>query len=129
MPYKPQGYTSVAPYLLTKDARRVIDFLTATFNAQPLRRMDDPATGAVRHAEFRIDDTVIMLAEPSPDYPAMPSMLHVYVKDVDATYAKALAAGATPIQPPTVNGNGDTDKRGGVKDPTGNQWWMATQPD
>jgi PhnB protein len=124
--YKPAGYTSVAPYLLSTNPQRVIDFLVAAFAAEPLRRHARP-DGAVMHAEVRIDDTVVMIGGASPDYPPMPAMVHVYVKDADATYRRALAAGATSVMEPKRQGGGDDDLRGGVKDPDGNQWWMATQ--
>ena len=122
--YKPDGYTSVAAYLVTDGAQRVIDFVKATFDAEPLRRHDRP-DGTVAHAELRIDDTVVMLADGGPAYPAAPTMLHVYVPDVDATYQRALAAGGTSIQEPQQKG--DPDRRGGVRDPAGNSWWFATQ--
>ena len=77
------------------------------------------------HAEVRIDDAVIMLADSAPQWPPIASYAHVYVQDVDVTYARALAAGATSVQVP-VKGK-DADKRGGVKDPGGTTWWIATR--
>ena len=124
MAFKPDRYTSVAPYLITSGAQEVIDFLTATFGAEQLRRTDSPE-GRVRHAEVRIDDTVVMIADGAPGWPATPAHMHVYVRDVDATYRRALAAGGTSVQEPVKKG--DPDKRGGVADPGGNTWWIATQ--
>lgn len=124
-PYKPAGYTSVAPYLLVKGAAETIAFLTRVFDAVELRRFTDGA-GKVRHAEVRLDDTVIMVAdEVPPAWPAMPSSIHVYVADVDATYRKALDAGAVSVQEPVRKQ--DEDKRGGVRDAGGTTWWIATQ--
>jgi len=123
-PYKPEQYTSVAPYLITSGAQAVIDFLTATFGAEALRRTDSPE-GQIRHAEVRIDDTVVMIADAVPGWPATPAHMHVYVRDVDETYRRALAAGGTSVQEPVKKG--DPDKRGGVSDPGGNTWWIATQ--
>ena len=77
------------------------------------------------HAEVRVDDTVVMLADSTPNWPAIPAHVHVYVPDVDATYRRALAAGATSVQEPT-KGN-DEDKRGGVCDAGGTTWWIATR--
>ncbi len=77
------------------------------------------------HAEVRIDDTVAMLADGTPSHPSYPSYVHVYVRDVDATYRKALDAGATSVSEP-VKGQ-DEDKRGGVKDAGGTTWWIATR--
>ena len=95
------------------------------FDATELRRFPDER-GRLRHAEVRIDGTVIMLADPvPPDWPAMPSHVHVYVTDVDATYRRALDAGAVSIQAPVKKD--DEDKRGGVRDAGGTTWWIATR--
>ena len=125
MPKKPEGYSSVSSYLVVDGARRVIDFLKKAFDATELRRYDMP-DGSVMHAEVRIDDTVIMIGEAGGEWPAFPSWLHVYVEDVDATYRRALEAGGVSVQDPQRK-EGDTDRRGGVKDPGGNTWWIATQ--
>lgn len=123
-PFKPRGYTSVAPYLIVSGAQALIDFLKATFGVTELRRMD-AADGRVMHAEVRIDDTVVMLADASPGWPAAEVHVHVYVPDVDATYQRALAAGATSVQEPIKKG--DVDKRGGARHASGVTWWIATQ--
>jgi uncharacterized glyoxalase superfamily protein PhnB len=123
--YKPQGYASVSVYIMAKEAQRVIDFLTQTFDARQTRRADLP-DGSIMHAEVQIDDTVVMLADAGGEFPAFPAWLHVYVPDVDATYQRALEAGGISVQEP-VQKEGDTDRRGGVKDPAGNTWWIATQ--
>jgi PhnB protein len=124
-PTKPQGYPTVSVYLVAQGAQAVIDFLKATFDAVPLRRFDNPDS-TIMHAEVRIDDSVIMIADSGGTYPAFPVWLHVYVHDVDKTYQRALAAGGVSVQEP-VRKEGDSDKRGGVKDPAGNTWWIATQ--
>ena len=122
--YKPDDYTSVAPYLIVDGAARTIEFLTRVFDAVELRRFPD-ADGKVVHAEVRVDDTVIMIADGNEGWPPVPSHVHVYVKDVDAAYARALEAGAAPVQAPVKKD--DADKRGGVKDAGGTTWWIATQ--
>ncbi len=122
--YKPEGYASVAVYIMANGAQRVIEFLKQTFAAEELRRYDKP-DGSIMHAEVRIDDTVVMLADASGESSGFPVWLHVYVPDVDATYHRALAAGGVSVQPPQQQG--DPDRRGGVKDPAGNTWWIATQ--
>ena len=124
LPYKPEGYASVSVYIMAEGAQRVIDFLKATFDARELRRHDNP-DGTIMHAEVQIDDTVIMLADAGEGYPAFPVWLHVYVPDLDATYQRALQAGGVSVQEPVQKG--DPDRRGGVKDPAGNTWWIATQ--
>ena len=122
--YKPDDYSSVAVYIMADEAQRVIEFLKHTFDAEELRRYDNP-DGSIMHAEIRIDDTVVMLADAGGDVPGFPVWLHVYVPDVDGTYRRALDAGGVSVQEPQQKG--DPDRRGGVKDPAGNTWWIATQ--
>jgi uncharacterized glyoxalase superfamily protein PhnB len=122
--YKPDGYTSVAPYLIINDADGTIAFLERTLDAKVLRRMPSQ-DGKVMHAEVRIDDTVVMLADAAPDWPEVSAHVHVYVPDVDASYQRALDAGATSVQAPAKRD--DEDKRGGVKDASGTTWWIATR--
>jgi uncharacterized glyoxalase superfamily protein PhnB len=124
-PGKPAGYSSVSPYLMVNGAERVISFLERAFGATRLRRYERP-DGSIMHAEVRIDDTVVMIADASANYPSYSAAVHVYVPDVDATYRRALEAGGTSIQEPTQM-SGDPDRRGGVKDPSGNAWWIGTQ--
>jgi PhnB protein len=123
--FKPSGYTALSPYLVVKGAQRVIDFLKQTFDAKELRRYDMP-DGSIMHAEVRIDDTVVMLGDAGGEWAPVPAFVHVYVPDVDAVYKRALKAGGTPVQEPQKK-EGDSDRRGGVKDPGGNTWWIATQ--
>ena len=125
MPKKPDGYSSVSAYVVADGAQRVIDFLKKTFDATELRRYDMP-DGSIMHVEVRIDDTVVMLADGGGAWPPFPVYLHVYVDDVDATYRRALEAGGVSAQEPSRK-EGDPDRRGGVKDPAGNTWWIATQ--
>lgn len=123
--YKPPTYNSVSPYLIVHDAAATIEFLKRVFGATELRRMPRDSD-SVAHAEVRIDDTVVMLADPAlPDWPAIPANVHVYVSDVDATYQRALDAGAESVQAPAKKQ--DADKRGGVKDAGGTTWWIATK--
>ena len=123
--WKPQSYSSVSPYLVVAGAQKVIDFARAAFGATELRRYDLP-DGSIMHAEIRIDDSVVMLGDGGPKFPPFPSLIHVYVSDVDGVYARALEAGATPVEPPRTR-DGDPDRRGSVKDPCGNTWSIATQ--
>jgi PhnB protein len=123
--YKPSSYSTVSPYLIVNDASATIVFLERVFDAVELRRFPDEA-GKLMHAEVRIGDTVIMLADPAPpDWLPLPSYVHIYVKDVDATYQSALAAGAESVQAPVKKE--DDDKRGGIKDAGGTTWWIATK--
>ena len=124
MTYKPDDYPSVSPYLTVADAETVIDFIVSTFGATPLSRYERE-DGTVQHAELRLDDSVIMLGQAIEGWPPVPSHLHVYVPDVDGTYAKALAAGGESVQAPEKRD--DPDRRSGVKGPGGNTWWISTR--
>jgi uncharacterized glyoxalase superfamily protein PhnB len=124
-PYKPSDYTSVSPYLIVDGAGNTIEFLKRAFEAVELRRFPGEA-GRVMHAEVRIDDTVIMLSDAAPpEWPTVPSHVHVYVRDVDATYRRALEAGAVSVQEPAKKQ--DADKRGGIRDAGGTTWCIATK--
>lgn len=122
--FKPEGYTSVSPYLVVSGASRTIAFLKDVFGAVELRQFPAP-DGKMMHAEVRIDDSVVMLADSTADWPPTNGHVHIYVPDVDATYRRALAAGATSLQEPVKKD--DDDKRGGVKDAGGTTWWISTK--
>ena len=122
--YKPDGYTSVSPYLIVDGANATIEFLRTVFGAVEIQRFADPS-GKIMHAEVRIDDTIVMIGDSTALWPSVPSHVHVYVRDVDATYKRALEAGGTSVQEPVKKH--DPDKRGGVKDAGGTTWWMATR--
>jgi PhnB protein len=122
--HKPQNYSTVSPYLIVDGASATIDFLVEVFGAVELRRFTD-TDGKIMHAEVRIDDTVVMIADGSDSWRPIPSYVHIYVSDVDATYKRALKAGATSVQKPEKKE--DEDKRGGLKDTGGTTWWIATK--
>ena len=122
--HKPAGYPTVSPYLIVSGASATIDFLSGVFGGTELRRFPGE-NGAVRHAEVRIGDSVVMLADAVPDWPPIAAYVHVYVPDVDDTYRRALEAGATSVQEPVQKD--DEDKRGGVKDAGGTTWWISTR--
>lgn len=123
-PFRPSGYNAACPYLIVSDAAATLAFVERAFGATVLRRFPDEH-GRLRHAEIRIDDSIVMLADSAPDWPPLPSHVHVYVPDVDAAYARALTAGAQAVQAPVRKD--DEDKRGGVKDAGGTTWWIATR--
>lgn len=120
---KPDGYSTVSPYLVVDGADKTIDFLVSVFDGKEIQRFPGPA-GKIGHAEVRIGDTVVMLGDASDGWPAIPSHVHLYVPDVDTTYKRALEAGATSVQEPVKKD--DPDKRAGVKDEGGTTWWLAT---
>lgn len=122
--WKPEGYTSVSPYLIVEDAERARRFMERAFGATQLRRFDMP-DGSIMHAEVLVDDSVVMFGEAGGEWRASPQSMHVYVEDVDAAYERALDAGADPLEQPGQE-EGDPDRRAGVCDPCGNTWWLAT---
>jgi PhnB protein len=123
--YKPKGYSSFLAYVVAKGTQGVIDFLIEAFDARQTRRYER-LDGSIMHAEVQIDETVVMIADGGGDNLAFPVWLHVYVRDVDASYERALEAGGVSVDEPKRR-EGDPDRRGGVKDPAGNTWWIATQ--
>lgn len=120
--FKPQGYTSLAPYLIVDDAQPVLDFIKAVFGVDPLF-VHHSEDGALNHVELRIDDTVLMLGQMPGT--ATTANLHVYVEDVDASFEQARQAGGVVVQEPMEKGDGD--RRGGIADPSGTTWWLSTQ--
>ena len=118
----------IAPYLLYEDGAAAIDFLTKAFGFEEVMRMDEG--GVVNHAELRLGDDSIMLADPGEDYRSpnnadhRTSLVHVYVDDVDAHFERAKEAGAEIVQEPTDQEYGD--RRYDAKDPEGQLWSFAT---
>jgi PhnB protein len=119
----PEGYRTVTPYLVVEGAANVLDFVKQAFGAEEKFRMDTP-DGKIGHAEVQIGDSIVMMGDAGAEHPAMPAMIHLYLEDCDATYERALAAGATSEREPTDQFYGD--RSAGVRDSTGNLWWIAT---
>jgi PhnB protein len=119
----PEGYHTVTPYLIVQGAETLIKFLTQAFAATEIRRTLHP-DGSIMNAELKIGDSFIMLSEARPEFGAMPTMIHLYVENADELYDRALQAGATSMMEPRGEFYGD--RAAGVKDPTGNHWWIAT---
>jgi uncharacterized glyoxalase superfamily protein PhnB len=121
--YLPEGYNSVNSYLITPHAEQVIEFLKAVFDAEEVGRLLGP-DGKIGHAEVQLGNSRIMLSTGMPGSTPSSSVLVVYVPDTDATYARAIAAGAESVREPADQFYGD--RSGGVKDSAGNQWWIHT---
>jgi PhnB protein len=127
----PEGYHSVTPYLIIKDAARAIDFYTRAFGAKETVRMPNES-GGIMHAEIKIGDSTIMMSDENLErnyrgptsIGGSPVSIMLYVEDVDATYQRAVDAGATPEQPVETQFYGD--RMGGVADPFGYKWWIGT---
>jgi PhnB protein len=120
--YIPAGYGTVTPYLVVKDAGKLMKFIETVLDGKEVLLFKGP-DGRVAHAEMQIGDSKVMMGE-SPDGKLMPAMLNVYVPDCDAVYKKALAAGGTSVREPADQFYGD--RTSGVNDPWGNQWFIST---
>jgi uncharacterized glyoxalase superfamily protein PhnB len=119
----PRGYHTVTPFFAADDLSKLIDFVVSAFGAVVVRRMTSE-DGIVRHATVRIGDSNLMLSSGTDIYGARPSTLHLYVDDVDALHARAVAAGARSLEEPRDQFYGD--RRAGVADSWNNHWWLAT---
>jgi PhnB protein len=127
----PEGYHTVTPYLIVHDAAGAIDFYKKAFGATELFRMSGPG-GKIGHAEVKIGDSPVMLADEHPEMGARspgsiggsPISMLVYVEDVDTFFARAVAAGAKVVRPITNMFYGD--RTGGLEDPYGYQWYIST---
>jgi len=128
----PEGYHSITPYLVISGAAKAIDWYKQAFGAQQTLRMEDPTTGKIGHAELKIGDSYIMLADEYPDmgYRSPKTLggagisLLLYVKDVDGTVKQAVDAGAKLERPLQDQFYGD--RTGTIQDPFGHVWTIAT---
>ena len=121
--YRPEGLRSVTPYLIVRDAARLIELARAAFGASVQERHDGPE-GTVMHAKLRIGDSALELGEARGAFGPTSLMLHLYVPDADAAWRRAVEAGARPISP--VQDQPYGERNGGVEDGFGNQWYVAT---
>jgi PhnB protein len=127
----PKGYHTATPYLIIKGAAKAIEFYKKAFGAAEMMRMTQP-DGRVGHAEIKIGDSPIMLADEFPEMGARspqslggsPVSILLYVQDVDALTSSAIAAGAKVIRP--VKDQFYGDRSGSLEDPFGHQWHIAT---
>ncbi|MEU4364164.1 VOC family protein [Promicromonospora sp. NPDC023987] len=120
----PAGYTNVAPWVVTDDTGAFLDFVAATFEGEELARVAT-GDGAIGHGEIRVGDTVVLAFDRRPDWPAMPSLLRVFVTDADAAFDRAVAAGAVVVTP--LDNSAFGQRGGRVRDPFGNIWWVVSQ--
>lgn len=120
----PHDYRAVTPVLIARDAQRLLDFLAAAFGAElrgDVFRMPD---GTIAHSEVQIEGSIVMVSDASGEYPPLTGGVHLYVPDVDAVFASAVAAGATVKQAPADQFYGD--RSAVVHDPAGNMWSLAS---
>ncbi len=127
----PEGYHTATPYLIIKDAAKAIEFYKKAFGAKEMMRMSQP-DGRIGHAEIKIGDSPIMLADEFPEMGARspqslggsPVSILLYVEDVDAFAKQAVAAGTKVVRP--VKDQFYGDRSGSFEDPFGHQWHIAT---
>lgn len=126
MPVKPipDGYHTLTPYLVVENAATLITFLEEAFGGVEISRTTMP-DGTILKAVVTVGDSPVILGEARGDFGPMPASIYLYVEDTDATYKRALAAGATSLMEPGDQFYGD--RNAGVKDPCGNCWWIATR--
>ena len=128
----PDGYHSITPYLIISGASEALDFYKKAFGATELMRMADPQTNKIGHAEIKIGDSPVMLADEHPQMGyrspkalgGTPVSLMVYVADVDAVAKQAVAAGAKELRP--VQDQFYGDRSGSFEDPFGHVWTIST---
>jgi uncharacterized glyoxalase superfamily protein PhnB len=121
--HTPSNWGTVTPYLSVEGAQGMIDFLQTVFNAELTEKIPGEG-GQIMHAELKIGNSMVMLADACDRAPATRTALYVYVPNVDETYQKALSAGATSEMGPKDQFYGD--RSGGVIDKWNNRWWIAT---
>jgi PhnB protein len=128
----PEGYDSVTPMFLFKDARKAIEFYKRAFGAQERFTMPGPDGKGVMHAEIQIGNSIIMMGEENPQHPCKsaesiggsPVSFYLYLSDVDEAFRTALEAGAEALM--TVQDMFWGDRAGTVRDPFGYSWMLAT---
>ena len=119
----PDGYPTVTPYLVVEGAGECLEFIREVFGGEEKMRMEG-GDGRVGHAEMRIGDSLVMVADAGGENSPQTAMLHLYVEDCEATFRRALDAGATAVREPTDQFYGD--RSASVRDKFGNSWFMAT---
>lgn len=118
----PEGFAVVTPYIFASDADAYVRFLEAAFGAHEIGRSTAP-DGRIANCQLRFGTAAIMVSEASEQFPASSAALYLYVADADAAMAIAEAAGAHKIMDVFDMSYGD--RQGGVRDPSGNIWWVS----
>jgi PhnB protein len=118
----PDGYHTINTSVIVDGAQEVVDFLKKTFDAKE-RLMMPGQPGKIAHAELEIGDSLVMISDATEQYPATRCRVYAYVADVDATYKRALAAGAKGVEEPQNQFWGD--RTAAIVDSKGNHWAIA----
>jgi uncharacterized glyoxalase superfamily protein PhnB len=119
----PEGYHTVTPFLRAKRADQLVEFMQKAFGGKESGRMLGP-DGSIMHTEIRIGDSAVMLSEAMGDFPPITGGFYLAVEDCDATYRRAVQAGARSEMEPHDEFWGD--RTATVTDFAGNTWWIAT---
>jgi uncharacterized glyoxalase superfamily protein PhnB len=122
--HQPEGMKTVNPYLMVEHVEQLITFIELVFDGKPKYKLDRP-DGSVMHAEIIVGDSIIMVGEPMKEYGSFPTSIYIYVPDCDKVYKDAIQHGAKSVMVPTDMKHAG-ERYGGVKDPYGNLWWIAT---
>jgi PhnB protein len=130
VPATPAGYHTVTPSLCVAGAAQALEFYRKAFGAEERMRFESP-DGKIMHAEFTVGDSIIMLADEMPDQGGRspksiggtPVSFFVYGENVDASWKRAVDAGATEVVPLADQFWGD--RTGCLEDPFGHRWWLA----
>jgi len=120
----PEGRHRVTPYLIVEGVPELLEFMKNVFDAEETHCSKLP-DGTVVHAEVTIGDSAIMMGTARDEWQPMPGSIYLYTEDCDATYQRALAAGAKSLMEPADQFYGE--RYGGVEDASGNHWWLVTQ--
>ncbi|MBA3647149.1 MAG: VOC family protein [Chitinophagales bacterium] len=119
----PPGFHSITPYFSVNDAKQFMTFLKKAFSAEEHFRMNRH-DGTIAHASMQIGDSMIEVSDARPEFPAVSMSVHLFVENVDAVYNCAVSAGAVSVMAPMTQFYGDRESY--VKDPFGNNWYIAT---
>lgn len=117
------GFHAITPYIFAQNAPRLIEFISAAFAGELAYSKERP-DGSIIHAEMRVGDSMLMLGQASADFGPMPTSIYLYVTDCDTVCQTALNSGGVSVFPIMTLPSGE--RYGGVKDPCGNIWWVAT---
>ena len=120
----PERYGSITPYLVVDGAAGLLEFIRDVFDGQEHGDRFQGPDGKIMHSEVQIGTDILMAMDAREPGGEMPAMVNLYVEDCDATFQRALDAGATEVQPLTTQFYGD--RSGAVRDPWGNVWWIST---
>ncbi|GGD42601.1 VOC family protein [Muriicola marianensis] len=121
--YRPEGFSTVTPYLFAEDPARLIDFLTHGLRAEELQRTKDPESGTINNCILKLGSSCFMIGKARPPFSGMRASFYLYVRDVDEMHKLAVSEGAKEIMAPAdMDYN---DRQSGIQDPEGNYWWIS----